>query len=404
MRIRLGMRAGVFCLLLSAMTLELHAQPKASFVGSESCKGCHAAAYAGWKQTRMANVIRDPKEHPDAVLGDFAHPDPVRTFELKDVAFVYGSRWKQRYFTKRGDDYIPLPAQWDVEKKKWLPYHVEAGTDWWVPHYGPANFDRPTGPTCDGCHSVNYNLETHAVTEWNVGCEKCHGPGSEHVKHPTKANIVNPKKLDFVRANDTCIQCHSQGQPLANPIAGKYYDWPVGYLPGQRLSQYWRLEELKFGTTNFYQFADETAHKNRMQGNDFAQSNMYHRELRCFDCHEVHSGKNVANLVAADSNELCLSCHTKENPAGLKGTVSEHTHHAEKSAGSRCVACHMPKIEQTIKDNYVRAHTFRFITPEATEQSGIPNPCTSCHADKSTAWAREALSKWTTASPWRVGQ
>jgi hypothetical protein len=115
MGIRLGMRAGVFCLLLSAMTLELHAQPKASFVGSESCKACHAAAYAGWKQTRMANVIRDPKEHPEAVLGDFAHPDPVRTFELKDVAFVYGSRWKQRYFTKRGDDYFPLPAQWDVE-------------------------------------------------------------------------------------------------------------------------------------------------------------------------------------------------------------------------------------------------------------------------------------------------
>ena len=28
-------------------------------------------------------------------------------------------------------------------------------------------------------------------------------------------------------ANDTCIQCHSQGRPLKNPIEGKYYDWPV---------------------------------------------------------------------------------------------------------------------------------------------------------------------------------
>ena len=26
--------------------------------------------------------------------------------------------------------------------------------------YGKANTDRPTGPTCDGCHSVNYNLAT----------------------------------------------------------------------------------------------------------------------------------------------------------------------------------------------------------------------------------------------------
>ena len=58
---------------------------------------------------------------------------------------------------KVGDDYFPLPAQWDVKKARWLPYHVEQGTDWWVPFYGPTNLDRPTGPTCDGCHSVNYN-------------------------------------------------------------------------------------------------------------------------------------------------------------------------------------------------------------------------------------------------------
>ena len=80
------------------------------------------------------------------------------------------------------------------------------------------------------------------MTEWNVGCEKCHGPGSDHVAHPTKANIVNPTRLDFVRANDTCIQCHSQGQPLANPIYGKLYDWPVGFEVGERLADFWKLE------------------------------------------------------------------------------------------------------------------------------------------------------------------
>jgi hypothetical protein len=35
----------------------------AHFVGSESCKSCHANAYDGWKQTPMANVVRDPKIH-----------------------------------------------------------------------------------------------------------------------------------------------------------------------------------------------------------------------------------------------------------------------------------------------------------------------------------------------------
>ncbi|MGB7189784.1 MAG: cytochrome c3 family protein [Acidobacteriaceae bacterium] len=376
---------------------------KAHFVGSKSCRSCHTAEYDGWKQTRMANVVRDPRQQPEAVLGDFKHPNPVVTFTLDQVAFVYGSRYKQRYFTRRGNDYYPLPAQWDIQKRKWLPYHVEKGTDWWEPFYGPSNFDRPTGPTCDGCHSVNYNIQTHQVTEWNVGCEKCHGPGSLHVQHPTKANIVNPETLDTVRGNDICMQCHTQGRPLHNPIAGRYYDWPVGFQPGERLADSWHLEALNPGTTDFFQYADLTAHKNRMQGNDFVQSTMYHRGIRCFDCHEVHSNQNPSNLRAV-GNDLCLSCHTRDNPAGLKGTVSEHTHHAAASAGSQCVACHMPLIEHTLKDNYVAAHTFRFISPAETRQSGIPNPCTSCHKDKSLAWANDELRNWTTTSPWRVSQ
>ncbi len=389
---------GWLLLLLSGMLAAQ--QSSAHFVGLQACERCHAATYAGWKQTRMANVVRDPKTHPEAVLGDFLKADPLRTFGLGEVAFVYGSRWKQRYFTRRGDDFYPLPAQWDIEKRRWLPYHAEAGTDWWLPFYGPTNMDRPTGPTCDGCHSVNYDVKTKQVTEWNVGCEKCHGPGSLHAAHPTKANIVNPESLDSVRGNDTCMQCHSQGRPAGGPIDGKYYDWPTSYRPGDRLADTWKLEELKYGVTNFYQFPDLTAHKNRMQGNDFAQSNMYHREIRCFDCHQVHED-SPSNLRAA-SNKLCLTCHTANNPAGLKGSVSDHTHHAETSAGSQCVACHMPKIEQTIKENFVSAHTFRFITPGETERSGIPNPCTSCHADKGVAWAKQELRGWSNTSPWRV--
>ncbi len=394
--------------LLATATAAGGQTPQRHYVGSQSCQRCHAATYAGWKQTRMARVVQDPKEHPEAVLADFTHPNPLVTFQLKDVAFVYGSRWKQRFFTKIGDDYYVEPAQWDVARKRWLPFHVEANTDWWVPLYGPTNFDRPTGPLCDGCHSVNYDTATKQVTEWNVGCEKCHGPGSEHVAKPTRANIVNPARLDYVRGNDTCIQCHSQGRPVNETgLATQqtpHYDWPVGFTAGDKLSDYWKLEELKPGVTNFFQFADMTAHKNRMQGNDFIQSVMYHRELRCSDCHDVHN--NTTSNLKAQGNALCLGCHaaSMQNAAGLKGTVPEHTHHALGSKGSECIACHMPLIAQTIKDGYVASHTFRFITPTLTEQSGVPNPCTSCHTDKSTAWATQQLQSWKTTSPWRMAQ
>ena len=77
----------------------------------------------------MANVVRDPREHPEAIIPDLSQPNPLVTFTRDDIAFVYGQRWKQRYFKKIGDDYYPLPAQWDVTHKQWRPYFVK--DDWW---------------------------------------------------------------------------------------------------------------------------------------------------------------------------------------------------------------------------------------------------------------------------------
>lgn len=67
----------------------------------------------------MANVVRDPRLHPDAILPDLSIADKLVTFTASDIALVYGSRWKQRYFKKVGDDYFPLPAQWDVNNRVW---------------------------------------------------------------------------------------------------------------------------------------------------------------------------------------------------------------------------------------------------------------------------------------------
>jgi len=373
-----------------------------TYVGSTACGRCHAPIYERWKQTRMANVVRDPKEHPDAIIPDLAQPNPLVTFTRDQIAFVYGSKWKQRYFTKVGDDYFPLGAQWDVTHRQWRPYSVAMGTDWWTAFYPPENSGRPTGPTCDGCHSVNYNVKTKTVTEWNVGCEKCHGPGSNHVARPARDTIVNPARLDPIGAVNVCLQCHSQGRPLVNPVEGRYYDWPVGFRVGLNLRDFWQLEEFKPGETTFTHFPDGTAHKNRMQGNDFTQSVMYTHGVTCSSCHDVHGTRHNADLVRPAS-EVCLTCHGPKAPNGPHtASIEQHTHHRAGSTGSECVACHMPAIEQTIGDVMVRSHTFRFITPTMTETSKVPNPCTSCHKDKSNAWASETLRSWPEFSPWRV--
>jgi predicted CXXCH cytochrome family protein len=381
------------------------ATASAQYVGSVACKSCHNSIYDRWKKTRMANVVLDPQEHPDAIIPDLSKPDPLLTFTKQDIAFVYGSKWKQRYFKKVGDDYFPLPAQWDVTHKIWRAYNVKPGTDWWTPYYPADNMGRPTGPTCDGCHSVNYDVTTKKVTEWNVGCEKCHGPGSDHVKRPTATNIVNPARLNYVDATDTCVQCHSQGQPLTVQTSpGKAYDWPVGFQMGKRLGDFWKLEEHKLGETTFTHFADGTAHKNRMQGNDYVTSLMYTHGIACFTCHDTHGTENDA-VLRKPANALCLDCHGPSSPNGPHApTIEEHTHHKSGSQGSECIACHMPKIEQTIADVNVRSHTFHFVTPAMSDSLKIPNACNVCHSDKSSLWATAALKSWTDRSPWRTAE
>ena len=117
-----------------------------------------------------------------------------------------------------------------------------------------------------------------------------------------------------------------------------------------------------------------------MQGNDFVTSQMYTHGVFCFSCHDVHGTENNADLIKPAS-VLCLECHGPNSPNGPRApTIEAHTHHRAGSPGNECVNCHMPKIQQTIADVNVRAHTFKFITPAVTAALKVPNPCGVCHA------------------------
>src|ERR1700733_9247393 len=63
-------------------------QTEAKYVGSRACQPCHADIYARWQKTPMANVVRDPREHPDAILPDLSKPDPLVKFTKDDMGLV----------------------------------------------------------------------------------------------------------------------------------------------------------------------------------------------------------------------------------------------------------------------------------------------------------------------------
>ncbi len=68
---------------------------------------------------------------------------------------------------------------------------------------------------------------------------------------PSRSNMVDPARLDSVQANDTCLQCHSQGRPLHNPIEGKYYDWPLGFMSAKSYKTTGSWKEHELGETTY---------------------------------------------------------------------------------------------------------------------------------------------------------
>ena len=84
-------------------------------------------------------------------------------------------------------------------------------------------------------------------------------------------------------------------------------------------------------------------------------------------------------------------------------TIEEHTHHKAASPGSNAwpAICLRSKLK-AFRAHSSTAHTFRFISPEMTDKYGIPNPCTSCHKEKSTVWAKDEIRGWPGYSPWQL--
>ena len=55
-------------------------------------------------------------------------------------------------------------------------------------------------------------------------------------------------------------------------------------------------------------------------------------------------------MLREKGNALCLGCHGPNSPIGpFADSIPAHTHHKLDSAGSQCVSCHMPLIEETLK-------------------------------------------------------
>lgn len=361
-----------------------------AYAGSQKCSECHQQYYTDWKQSLHAKMIQPAiATGPDkTIVADFTKPSESRDFGIADVKWVIGSRWKQRFIGEVDGQEVVYPTQWSVKEQTWQPYHAK--NDWWYPQY-PDWKTRSNFKLCAGCHSTGSDAYLGSWVELNIACESCHGPGKAHSDHPLKENIVNPARLSLERSKDVCFSCHLSGKP-----PGTEFAWPVGYQPGDVLSDFWEASQPEKGTRTPDLWENGTAHKNRVQGNTFQQSVMAHQGIQCTVCHDAHGSRHQSMTVkSGPSNALCLTCHGPEKKIGPDyRTLSEHTHHGPLSTGSECIECHMSKTGKNSVAGEARNHTFNFVPPSDTLKYGVPNSCNLCHTDKTTEWAADLVKTW----------
>ena len=340
------------------------------YAGSVRCLGCHEDRYEGWLQTRHAQSVQHVAENPDAVIGDFTSSDAALTFGLEDVALTVGAVHQQKYITQTVDgNFYVLPAQWNVATEEWAPYQPND----WQEHEWRQN--------CSGCHVTGLDTETWEFTEFNIGCEDCHGPSLAHAQNPEEV------KPYAVADDQVCGACHSRGSaPDGHPF-------PTTYQPGDTLT-----DHFTFTTSDEYLWPDGSAKIHNQQYMDWTLGNTMTAsgDVHCSSCHDLHSAGAEGTVQLYDSiNETCLQCHNDQRK------LVEHMPYHEAASRTRdfsCADCHMPKMATSAVEFDVRSHTFLQPNPQGTIEHGgveaMPNSCNLCHTDmgETPEWAAQTIA------------
>ena len=401
-------------------------QPTATFVGREKCISCHEVETQKWLGSDHDKAMDTAR--PDTVLGDFnsvvfEHNGIQSRFYRQGRAFyintqgpdgkmsdfkithTFGHYPLQQYLVPFGKGRLQaLAVAWDVEKKQWFHLNPDeniAPTEWM--HWTRQSHN--WNGMCAECHSTNlqkaYSSESNAYqTTWseiNVSCETCHGPGSRHVEWADLSELARPDANNYelvVKTRDLkteqqvaiCARCHSRRVQL-----GTYDHSKTEILDSI-------IPELL--TEGLYHPDGQILDEVYVYGS-FVQSKMYHNDIKCTDCHDVHSGKTVL-----PGNELCLQCHRGE----VFDSRNHHIHRkknergeaiSDKSGrvvsavgeGAECVKCHMPG-QTYMGIDYRLDHSLRVPRPDLSIALGTPNACTQCHVKESNQWADEYFTKW----------
>jgi formate-dependent nitrite reductase cytochrome c552 subunit len=232
----------------------------------------------------------------------------------------------------------PDPVGWDVTSGQVRQPGQQAA------HYQGHSLSIDEVRQCIGCHGTN----PHAIitakgpesSDRAIGCERCHGPGGNHLKAVASKDFASDHVADLAIARPSlasgpaivglCAECHSQTK--------------MGIV-------------LKPGSPDSVRF----------QGTTLTWSRCYKesdKQLDCLACHDPHGN---AEASARWYESRCLQCHSSaggaENHAVRSATAvaAGRRTSCPIQPASGCIECHMPKVATPMAhtrftDHFIRVH------------------------------------------------
>jgi hypothetical protein len=279
------------------------------------------------------NILRTPETElhylMEARAGGFFQtgvlgtpPDTISVSQRFDFVIGSGRKGQTYLYWGKDDRLFQLPVSFWTEVGSWIN----------SPGYGDRtmDFSRPVEPRCLECHASFFESVPEAGVSnhyrrsgytLGISCERCHGPGEQHVQlnapgkeKPLDQAIVNPAKLPRDRQMSLCSLCHG-GIGFEKAPA-------FSFTAGNALEDFLKLE------------APKENEQLDVHGNQVAllERSMCFKSsaMTCSTCHDVH----VRQREVTDFSEKCLACHKVES-CGLFPKRG-------RAIVGKCVDCHMP--------------------------------------------------------------
>ena len=355
----------------------------AEYVGNEACASCHEEIYQSYLRTGMGRSLYpfDPATAPEQfgttvrvydagldlyyepfVRGDTLFQREFRRDEGGAVVYeqTHPVRWvvgsgnaTRSYLMEVNGIVTEMPLTWYVERQMWDL----------SPSYEQTNlrFSRPIVEECMTCHNglpehTPFTQAHYTEVPEGITCERCHGPGSEHVDARLSGlepgggeaddTIVNPAHLSRDLQLSVCQQCHLTGITVF--ASGED---ATTYRPGEPLAAHRTVFVIEEERDDPEQFGIASHAERLALSACFQQS-----EMTCTTCHDPH--QPVAELGDDHFNTTCQGCHTPTDGEVVCSRPGAHS--ATEAMTGDCVSCHLQKSgtsdipHVTFTDHWIR--------------------------------------------------